>query len=322
MFSLNQFNIKKVSDSNNTSLFEIGPLPKGYGNTLGIIIRRVLYSSIQGSAITAIKIDNVQHEYSTLEGLPDDILTILLSLKNVVLVSSSLEPVILEIEKKGKDGEVVEVTAGDIVENQYVKVINPEYVITRLTSSKAKFKAEFTVERGVGFLVGNDEKRKELSMLPLDANFSPVKLVSYEISPVRVGQETELDQLNISIQTNGSVTGIEALHEAGNILNGLTEYFVKKADGLLNGDEVTIEVNKKQKTMIEVEEKAAPKVALNVVDLNLSTRLTNALLKSGYEDLNKLEGLTEEEVSNIRGMGSKSVTELMDAIKKYNIKLV
>jgi DNA-directed RNA polymerase subunit alpha len=321
MISLNQFNIKKTADKNGAATFEVGPLPKGYGHTLGIYLRRVLLSSIPGSAITAVKIDGVQHEYSTLEGLNDDILAIILSLKNVVVVSKSLDPVILEVEVKGKDG-VVEVKAGDIASNADVDVINPEYVITKLTGAKSKFKAQLTVERGVGYALANEDVRKELSMLPVDAIFSPVKLVNYEVVSTRVGQETDLDQLNLTIQTNGSVTPIEALHVAADILNQATSHLFTLTEQMLSGDEITVELNQKQKTTQAAASIAPSRPELRVADLNLSTRLTNALLKSGYDDLNKLEGLTEEELSNIRGMGSKSFNELVDIVKKYSIKLV
>ncbi len=238
------------------------------------------------------------------------------------MVSKSLEPVVLEVDVKGKDGKVVEVSAGDIQENSEVEVINKDYVITKLTAAKSKFKAQITVERGVGFVIAEEESRKELSMLPVDANFSPVKLVNYDISPTRVGQETELDQLNLTITTNGAVTPIEAFHVATDILNQVTSHLVKSTESMLNGNEVTVELNQKQKMAQATVQAAVAKPELRVADMNLSTRLTNALLKAGYDDLNKLEGLTEEELSNIRGMGSKSFNELLDIVKKHNVKLV
>lgn len=322
MVSLNQFSIKKTAENANTATFEVGPLPKGYGHTLAVYLRRILLSSIPGSAITAVKIDGVQHEYSTLAGVSDDILAVILSLKNVVLVSKNLEPVVLEIDVKGKDGEVVEVKAGDIQKTSEVEVINPDYVITKLTNAKSRFKAQITVKRGIGFAMGDETARKELGMLPVDANFSPVKLVNYTISQARVGQETELDQLNLIIETNGAVSAIEALHVAADTLHQLTTHLSQLTEQMLSGNEITVALNQKQKLAQTVSAQSVAKPELRVSDLNLSTRLTNALVKSGYDDLNKLEGLTEEELSNIRGMGSKSFTELLDILKKHSIKLV
>lgn len=322
MVSLNQFSIQKTAEKGNTATFAIGPLPKGYGHTLAVYLRRILLSSIPGSAITAVKIDGVQHEYSTLSGVSDDILAVVLSFKNVVLVSKNLEPVVLEIDVKGKDGEVVEVKASDIQTSSEVEVINPDYVITRLTNAKSRFKAQITVKRGTGFSVGDETARKELGMLPVDANFSPVKLVNYTISQTRVGQETELDQLDLNIETNGAVSAIESLHVAADILNQLTTHLAAMTEQMLSGNEITVALNQKQKLAQTVSSQSVAKPELRTNDLNLSTRLTNALVKSGYDDLNKLEGLTEEELSNIRGMGSKSFTELLDILKKHSIKLV
>ncbi len=324
MISLNQFNIKEVKAEQNVSSFEVGPLPKGYGHTLGNFIRRVLLSSIPGSAITSVKIDGVQHEYSTMDGLSDDILTLVLSIKNIVVVCKTLEPQILEIDMKGKDGEVVEVTAGDIKKNANVDVINPDYVITKLTSSKAKFKAQLKVERGVGYSFAKEEDRKELGMLPIDASYSTVKLVNYDITPTRVGQETELDQLNLNVITNGAVTPVEALAVSVDILNEMTSHLKDLAGRMLAGDEITVKLAQEEKQNMATVAAGAieNKPPLKVADLNLSTRLTNVLLRSGYDDLRKLEGLTEEEVANIRGMGSKSLTELFDIVKKYSIKLI
>jgi DNA-directed RNA polymerase subunit alpha len=325
MISLNQFTIKKTATKDNTATFEIGPLPKGYGFTFGSYLRRVLLSSIPGAAITGMKIDGVQHEYSTLDGLTDDVLTLILSLKNVVVISKTLNPVTLEIDVKGKEGQVVEVKASDIQVSSEVEVINPDYVIAKLTSGKSRLKAQLTVERGVGYKLADSELRKEIGVLPTDASFSPVKLVKYSISPTRVGQETELDQLNITVQTSGAILPEEALNIASDILDQMTKHLLEMSTKMLKGDEIAIKLNEQQKVE---DTKATSMIAqptrnsLKISDMALSTRLTNALIKAGISDLNKLEGMTEEEIANIRGMGSKSYTELIDILKKHAIKLI
>ncbi len=325
MISLNEFSVKKVSEKGNTLTFAVGPLPKGYGHTLGNFIRRIMLTSIPGAAITAVKIDGVLHEYSTMAGVPDDVLAILLSIKNVVVTSKTLEPVTLKIEAKGKDGQVVEVKASDIQEDSNVEIINPEYVITKLNGAKAKFSAELTVERGTGYSLPKEELRKEISVLPLDAAFSPIKLVNYIVTSARVGRETDLDQLEISIETNGSIKAEEALHIAADTINQMTTHLKSLTEAMLNGDEIAVSLNEQQKKTLvrqSVAEESDNKLPIRVVDLNLSTRLTNSLLKSGYDDLRKLEGMTEEELSNIRGMGSKSFIELLEVLKKHSIKLI
>lgn len=325
MISLNEFVVKKISEKSNNVTFSVGPLPKGYGHTLGNFLRRILLTSIPGSAITSIKIDGVLHEYSTMAGVPDDVLAILLSMKNIVFKSKTLETVTLKMNISGKDDQVVNVTAADFAVDSNIEVINPEYVITKLNSAKAKFNAEITIARGLGYTLPQEEMRKEISVLPIDSAFSPIKLVNYIVTSARVGNETDLDQLELSIETNGSVTAEEALHIASDTINEMTTHLKALSESLLTDDRVAVELNDEQKKIVikqnlEVEDDV--KAPVKVADLNLSTRLTNSLLKSGYDDLRKLEGMTEEELSNIRGMGNKSFIELLEVLKKHNVKLI
>lgn len=319
MIDLKQFTITRRSETRTEGVFEIGPLPQGYGHTLGNILRRVLLTSIPGTSITAVKVDGVLHEYSTIEGVSDDVLAILLSIKNIVLVSKTHDTVTLSLKAKGKKDGVVEVKAGDIEKNSDVEILNPDYVITRLTSEKASLNLELIVNRGVGYHLPDGEVRKEIGMLPIDANYSPVLNVNYDVVQTRVGQETELDQLNLNIITNGSVTPIEALYTASDILNDMVSHLKEISNSMLKGDEVTVAVGKKT---VASEPKVLDKTPIKVIDLDLSTRLSNALLRSGFDDLRKLEGMTEEEVANIRGMGDKSFQELLEVLKKYKIELI
>ncbi|BCX13493.1 MAG: DNA-directed RNA polymerase subunit alpha [Candidatus Dojkabacteria bacterium] len=319
MIDLKQFTINRTSETNDRGQFEIGPLPQGYGHTLGNILRRVLLTSIPGTAITAVKVNGVLHEYSTVDGVSDDVLALLLSVKNIVLVSKTHDTVVLKLKAKGSKDGVVEVKAGDIEKNSDVEIINPDYVITKLTGPDATLELELVVNRGVGYHLPDGEVRKEIGMLPLDANFSPVLNVSYEVVQTRVGQETELDQLNLNIVTNGAVTPIEALHVASDILNEMTSHLVEAASALLKGNEVSLVVGKASTNKQDKEKNSTP---LKVTDLDLSTRLVNALVRSGFDDLRKLEGMTEEEVANIRGMGEKSFRELIEVLKKHNINLI
>lgn len=322
MISLSSFNIKKTGEEGNAMNFEIGPLPKGYGHTIGNILRRILLSSIPGSAVTAVKIEGAQHEYSTIEGVSDDVLTILLSLKNVVVRSMVDEPVTLEINVSGKKaGDLTEVKAADIAANSNVEVINKDYVITSI-SDKASFKAQIIVNNGIGYVYPDQEARKELGMLPLDARFSPVSLVNYSVTQTRVGKETDLDQLNLSVQTNGAINGLEALNIAVRLLNEMTEHLAQTTKDVLEGKEVEIP----KSTLVDaVEEEAGEEQetrSLVVEELNLSTRLTNALLRSGITDLSRLEGYTEDELASIKGMGKKSLDELVETLNKYGVKVL
>lgn len=323
MIAFTEFIIKRKTENDFEELFEIGPLPQGYGHTLGNVLRRVLQSSIPGGAITSVKIDGVQHEYSTLEGVKDDILTVILSLKNIAILMKSEDPVTLKLSVKGKKGSVTEVKASDIQKNPDIEIINEDYVITTLTDA-VELNLEIVVERGVGYRLPNEDVRKELGMLPLDAFFSPVKSVKYDVVPTRVGQQTDLDQVNLTVKTDGSITPSDALSIASSIINDMAQNFVEQTKDMISGKALTSVPT--EETAPALEEESAGKdddhKNLPVADLNLSTRLTNALLRSGFDDLTKLEGFTEEEVANIRGMGEKSLVELMEALKKHDIKLI
>lgn len=321
MISLKEFSITKISDANNASEFVISPLPAGYGQTLGNNLRRVLLSSIPGTAITAVKINNANHEYTTLTGLSDDVLQIILSLKNVVLNSKIDEPVVLTLKAKGKAGEVVNVTAGDIEKNADVEVINPDYVITKLSDEKANIEMSITVKRGIGYSLPNEEVREEVSVLPVDAIFSPIKSVKFAVEPTRVGEEVELDKLVLTIKTDGSLTPSDAISISSNILLEMSQNFVEQTKDMISGKVVTT-LPTKELVNNKKEDVQSDKEPILINDLNLSTRLTNALVRAGFDDLRKLDGFTEEEVANIRGMGEKSLVELLDILKKYEVKLI
>ncbi|MCA9386808.1 DNA-directed RNA polymerase subunit alpha [Candidatus Dojkabacteria bacterium] len=321
MISLSEFTIKKTEEKDDSAVFEIGPLPTGYGHTLGNTLKRVLTSSIPGAAITAVKINGVQHEYSTLSGISDDILNVLLSLKNVVFLTKTEEPVTLNLKSQGAKKGVVEVKASDIEKNSDIEVVNKDYVITKITDEKTKLDMEIRVERGVGYRLPDENVRAEIGMLPVDAIFSPVKLVRIEVVPTRVGQQTDLDQLNLFVKTNGSLTPSDALNIASNILDEMAANFVKETKDMISGKVITtLPTESTEEEVTEEEDTEASPIL--VADLNLSTRLTNALLRAGFDDLRKLEGFTEEEAANIRGMGEKSLEELFKVLKKNGINLI
>lgn len=318
MIALNAFKIQKANEQANEVLFEIGPLPKGYGHTLGNMIRRTLLTSIPGSAITAVKLEGVQHEYSTMSGLKEDVLKLMLSFKNVVVISKVEGVTELKIKVKGQKGKSVAVTAGDIEKNANVEVINSDYVITTLTDA-INFEATLYVSSGIGYAFPDQSLRKELGVLPIDADYSPVTLVSYDVTSTRVGQETDLDQLNLQVKTNGAVKPEEAFYTASNILNNMIAHLFQCSEEVA-GYKVQTPVSLEMQDDEEVSEDDVKE--LPVADSNLSTRLTNALLRSSYTDLNQLAGMTEEELANIKGMGQKSLDELVAVLDKHNVKII
>lgn len=323
MFPINQFVIKKISEKPTEGVFQVGPMAKGYGNTLGNTFRRILLSSISGAAVTSVKIDGVQHEYTTIAGLQDDVLSVVLALKGLALVSHSEGPVVLKLSAKGKKGSPVTVTAADIETNSMIEIVNPEYVITTLSDEKSELNAEITVERGIGYAHANENVRREVGSIPVDAIFTPVTAVSLDVSATRVGQQTDLDLLELKVHTNGTITPSAALYEAAQILVKVSEHLMQTAS-----DNLSAKAESEIKEAIlpvgqEVEETATKSEnPVNISDLNLSTRLVNALVNAGYENLRDMQGLTEEEVRNIKGMGDKSFQELLDVLAANDIKLI
>ena len=302
MIPLNEFKITETNKEENSSVFVISPLPTGYGHTLGNILKRILSSSVPGAAVTAVKINGAQHEYSTLAGVSDDILTILLSLKNVVFLMKTEDPVTLKLSTEGSSKGVTEVKAKDIQKNADVEIVNEDYVITRITDKKTKLDMEIKVERGVGYRFPDENVRMEVGLLPIDAIFSPVKLVQLEVTPTRVGQQTDLDQLNLFVQTNGSLTPSDALNIASNILGDMSKNFITETQDMISGKIITTIPTDSSGLEFEEIPQIETKPIL-ILDLKLSTRLTNSLLRAGFDDLRKLEGFTEEEVANIKGDG-------------------
>jgi DNA-directed RNA polymerase subunit alpha len=313
MLAINEFKVIKLEDNGNSAVFRVDPLPKGYANTLGTVLRRILLSSIPGAAISSVKFAGVQHEYTTIAGLQDDVLNIVLSLKGVAVKSMSETPVTLRLYKKGKKGEAVVVTAGDIEKHALVEIANPDMVITTLADEKAEIDAEITVAQGVGYSLPNEQLREEVGVIPVDAIFSPVTLVAVDAKNTRVGQQTDLDALEIRINTNGTLTPAAALGKAADIMQDMAQHLV----GVLAdvGAEPRVATASKAKPVKEQK-------SLEITSLGLSTRLANALVNAGFRDLTDLDGLTEEEVRNLKGMGDKTFTELVEVLGANGIKLV
>jgi DNA-directed RNA polymerase subunit alpha len=322
MFPINKFTIKTISETETEGIFQIGPLPKGYGNTVGTPFRRLLYSSIPGAAITSIRLEGAPHEYSTIAGIQDDALSIILALKDVALICRSDDPVTLKLQVKGDKKGPRAVTAADFSKDPMVDIVNPDHVITTLANEKASISAEVTVERGLGYALPKEELRNEVGIIPVDAIFTPVRLVSVNVTDTRVGQQTDLDLLEMRIVTNGTITPSAALSQAAEIFVKVSEHLFQSAQDLLSGKSK----EQAKATLIPLEEDmekqttaAAP---LLIDDMDISTRLRNALVNSGYNDLRQLDGLTEEELRNVKGMGEKSFEELQALIHKYDINVI
>lgn len=317
MFALDQFKIKTISENNKEGVFEISPLPRGFGQTLGNVMRRVLLSSIPGSAVTSVKFNGVQHEYSTLAKVQDDVLTILLRFKELAVHSKSDEPVVLTLKAKGKNGESKEITAADIEPHPMIEIVDPKHHITHLNGNNT-LDLEITVERGVGFAKADNDIRGEVGLIPLDADYGPVKNVKLEVGQARVGQNTDLDKVVLEITTNGAVKPSVVLHQTAQVISEMSNRLITVATEVLTAEPQGLIGTRTDQT----DEPAGSRSPINISDLGLSNRLTNSLLRAGYTDLYDLEGMADEEIANIKGMGAKSLTELKSILDKYNVKRI
>jgi len=296
-------NIDEHSATNAT--FSIEPLHAGYGNTLGNSLRRVLLSSILGGAIVAFRIEGVSHEFTTVPGVKEDVVDIMLNLKNVCLKVHSDEPVELRLEKKGAGV----ITAGDIKTTADVEVINKDQVIATIDDPKKSIVMDLVVEAGRGYrtIEESSVSRVHSDMIALDAVFSPVLRVRFKVDSTRVGQETNLDKLAVTVETDGSITPREAFEEAAAILvNQYTALagstIVEAAPALgQNDDEEASELN----TPIE--------------ELNLSARTANALINNDIRTVHDLVTLTEQDLRELKGFGSKALDEVKDKLAELEL---
>ena len=313
MIGLEKFKIVKVSEDNFTGVFKIGPLPSGYGYTISNSVRRILLSSIPGAAIIGVRIGGVKHEYSSLDGLQEDVMTLLLKLKQIAFKSSEKGRQIVKLAVKGKKGKTLEVKASDFDLPSGVEIINGDIQIATLTQD-VNLTMELIIENGVGYSYPGEELREEVGTIPMDSLFSPVKRVQVEVTKTRVGQDTDLDQIEMTIVTNGAITPAESLLKAAEIYDNIANQLVD----LLGGDSKLLQETTE---IIKAEETKEEKKIL-IGELNLSTRLNNALLNAGITNLSDIAKYKADEVISFRGMGKKSLTELEEVLTANNIKFL
>ncbi len=289
----------------NSASFVIEPLQAGYGNTLGNSLRRVLLSSIKGGAIVAFRIEGASHEFSTVSGVKEDVVDIMLNLKNVRVKVATDEPIELRIEKKGAG----EITAADIKTTADVEVINPEQVIATVDDPKKSVIIDLVVESGRGYQTIEDSSISRLhgDMIALDAMFSPVLRVRYKVDSTRVGQETNLDKLQVNVETDGSVSPREAFEEAAAIL-------VNQYTALAGATTVEAAPALGQELADEGSELNTP-----IEELNLSARTTNALINNEIRTVRDLVTLSEQDLRELKGFGSKALDEVKDKLAELDV---
>ena len=301
-----------TDDGDNTATFVIEPLHTGYGMTLGNSIRRVLLSSIAGAAITSFRIDGVTHEFTSLDGVKEDVVDIMQNLKAVRFKVFSDEPQTLTIEKKGEGA----VTAADIKTNADVEVVNTDLLIATIDSAKTTFKAEIVVETGRGYRTIEDSNVKKSSdFISLDAIFSPVQRVRYHVENTRVGQMTNLDKLSIVVTTDGTITPADAFEEANAIL--MNQYEALAGKTRVEARPMLVEARPETAQTADDEEKDM--LTTSIEDLNFSARTTNALINNDIHNLKDLFSLTDAELKDLKGFGSKALDEVREKLAELEL---
>lgn len=288
--------------------FVVDPLERGYGITLGNSLRRILLSSLPGAAPKTIKIDGVLHEFSTIPGVKEDVTEIILNLKDIAVKLYSDEPKVARIEANGKG----EVTAGDIISDGDLEIVNPDLHIATL-SDGAKLNMEIEFVHGKGYIPSdkNKEPNQPIGIIPVDSIFTPVKRVSYNVENTRVGQVTDFDKLTLEIWTNGTITPKEAISLAAKILIDHLNLFTSFAD---NYNDVEVLVEKPEK-------KADKPLDMTIEELDLSVRSYNCLKRAGINTVQDLVQKTEEEMMKVRNLGRKSLEEVEQKLDALGLSL-
>ena len=301
------FKVKEITLAPDFGEFVIEPLEPGYGHTIGNALRRVLYTSIQGAAITSVRITGVKHKFSTLPGLKENIVDLLLNIKELNLrLSDNKESATVKLSVKG----VKKVTAGDLELSDGVEIVNKDQYIGSLSGDKAKLEMELTVEKGYGFSLAEERKAGALGVMTTDAVFTPVRRVTYDVTATRVGRRTDLDKLTLKIWTNGTVDPKEALMHAAKLFNS---YFTQ----IFEPKEVAVH------SETPVITSSIPQNLLNMTidELDLPTRIYNSLRNGGIETIEQLLATPRKELVSMRNMGGKSISVIEEKLGEKGISL-
>lgn len=303
--------VKTEDHSEQHSTFTVEPLHSGYGMTLGNSIRRVLLSSIAGAAVTAFRIDGASHEFTTLPGVKEDIVEITLNLKGIRFRIFSDEPQTISLSKKGSG----KVTAKDIKTTADVEIVNPKHVIATLDGASAGINIDIVVEKGRGYRPVDESGSKKViaDMIAVDAIFSPVHRVRYKVENTRVGQMTDLDKLIITIETDGTITPMEAFEEASAIL---VNQYTALAGQTKVEQSAPLGSEESEAGISGDSEGDSPALMTSIEDLNLSARTTNALVNNDIHTLKDLFSLSDVELKELKGFGSKALDEVKEKMSE------
>ena len=309
---------KVVQEEGFVGVYEIDGLYPGYGHTLGNSLRRIILSSLPGAAITKVKIAGVPHEFSTLNGVQEDIITILLNLKRVRIEMLTDEPQVATIKVSG----IKEITAADIVGGSQLNILNPEQVIAHTTDKSVDFDVEMTIERGLGYVSKEliQKDRVDIGSIVLDANFTPIRRVNYEVENMRVGDRTDFNRVKIFIETDGTIMPKQALEKSISIM-------IEQLKAIVGFVEPELETEEEVKKDDLGEKEAARKEAYEdflktrIESVNLSQRTANALTNANIRTVGGLVRKKEEDILDIEGLGNKGVQEIKKVLGEHGITL-
>ena len=309
-FKKPSYKITDYVENNFYGKFELEPLERGFGTTLGNALRRVMLSSLPGSAISSVKIEGALHEFQTIEGIVEDVTTIILNLKKIVLknYSEEMKTVRINVSKEGP------VTAGDIDHDSDIEILNPDLVIANVAKG-GSLVMEMTVSNGRGYVRSEENKKlldiKKVGIIPVDSLFSPIERVSYDVESARVGQDESYDKLVLQVWTNGSIKPEEAVALAARIL---IEHFELLTDLSEIADVTGMMIEKTEDSKVKALE-------VTIEDLDFSARAYNCLKRANIHTLHDLVNMTESDIMKIHNLGKKSLKEVLDKVKELGLVL-
>lgn len=310
-----------VKEEDLTGIYEIDGLYPGYGHTLGNSLRRIILSSLPGAAITSVKIDDISHEFSTIEGVKEDVITILLNLKKVRIQMLTDEPQTLSISFQGQKS----ISAGDIQVPGQVSVLNPDLHIVEMTSKNSKLNIEMLVEKGLGYMSKESlqKDKVEIGTIALDATFTPIRRVNYEVENMRVGDRTDFNRLRLFVETDGTLTPREALEKSiETMINQLKAIIGFKEEEIdLTRTETELSSEDTGDTGDQIEEVDTEFLKTRIESLDLSARTVNALTNANIRTVGGLARKKEDDVLTIDGLGKKGLQEIKRALSNFGIIL-
>jgi len=308
MIQIEKPSMERVEANDTYGKFLITPLERGYGTTLGNSLRRIMLSSLPGAAVTSIKIEGVEHEFSSVEGVKEDVADIILNLKGLVIRMEEEEPQTIRINKE----EAGAITADDFTVEGNLEIINPDLYIATLAEG-ASFNLEAVVRKGRGYVSAEENQEEEhvIGVIPIDSSFSPIERVNFNVEETRVGQKSNFDKLTIEVTTNGSIDPEESISLSAKILEKHLDLFINLNEEI---DDVDI--------MVEQEEEEKDKILETTIEeLDLSVRPSNCLKRSGINTVEELVNTTEDDLMKVRNLGKKSLQEIKAKLADLDLSL-